>query len=51
MAVTHLDANDHVWKEEETQSSKENYTDVVCVCCGIHGELNDKTKEVFYPAT
>lgn len=51
MSETHVDANDHVWKETESQGNNENFTDVICILCGVPGQLSNKTKMVFYPAT
>jgi hypothetical protein len=52
MPVTPLDANDHVWRvPEDSQGHNERYTDVICELCGVPGQLDNNTKEVFYPAT
>ncbi len=42
----------HTWEEEvDSQFSTERYTDVVCVDCGCPGQMDNETKNVFYPAT
>lgn len=41
----------HEWKEVESQFTNDLFTDVVCVKCKCPGELNNQTKEVFFPAT
>lgn len=42
----------HVWAEEiDSQFSNEYATSVVCEKCKCPGERNEKTGEVFWPAT
>lgn len=41
----------HEWKEIDSQYNNEITTDVVCKKCGVHGEKDNKTGDVFYPAT
>ena len=43
---------EHEWKALiDSQFHNENSTDVVCVKCRCPGEMDNKTKEVFWPAT
>jgi hypothetical protein len=52
MPETHIDANDHVWRELiDSQGHNERYTDVECDICGVSGQLDNKTRIVYYPAT
>lgn len=41
----------HEWKGVESQFTNDLFTDVVCVKCQCPGELNNRTKEVYFPAT
>ncbi len=44
------DCFEHDWKEVDSDIGG-NRTDVVCRKCGCPGERDDKTGEVFWPAT
>lgn len=44
-------ACDHSWHEVESQFSSEYATDVRCEKCGCPGEKDNKTGDVFWPAT
>ena len=41
--------NYHVWRELDTGNEKT--VDVVCEICGVHGEKEIDTGDVFWPAT
>lgn len=41
----------HEWKEVDSQFNSELFTDVVCAKCQMPGQLDEQTKEVFFPAT
>jgi len=42
----------HEWQEKiDSQSHSENQTDVFCIKCGCPGERDNKTGDVFWPAT
>lgn len=42
----------HEWVETtDSQFTNELLTEVVCIKCEILGEMNNKTNEVFFPAT
>lgn len=42
----------HIWKTEiDSQAHSEYNIAVYCELCGVPGEQNVKTGEVFYPAT
>ncbi len=36
----------HTWKEIEDQSTKEDFTQVKCLKCGIFGELDNQNNEI-----
>ena len=36
----------HTWKEIEDQSTKEDFTRVKCLKCGIFGELDNQNNEI-----
>lgn len=41
----------HDWREVESQFSNEYFTDVRCALCAVPGQRDEKTGEVFWPAT
>lgn len=41
----------HEWREVDSQFNSELFTDVVCTKCQMPGQLDEQTKEVFFPAT
>lgn len=41
----------HEWEELDSQFNNENYTDVKCIHCGVYGEKDNKTDEVYWPVT
>lgn len=41
----------HEWKEVESQWNNERYTSVTCKKCHCPGERDERTGEVFWPAT
>lgn len=42
---------EHEWEEIDSQFSNEKITAVRCVKCDCPGELDNKTEEVFWPAS
>jgi len=43
---------EHDWKEAvDSQFSNEHETDVKCIRCGVAGSRNEKTGDVYWPAT
>jgi hypothetical protein len=48
------DGHEHEWIENPFDSmyaDKLDVTEVLCKLCGVPGEMDDDTKEVFWPAT
>lgn len=41
----------HEWKEIDSQFSNDLFTDVVCVKCQCPGQMDNQTRDVFYPVT
>ena len=41
----------HAWQEVESQFSNEHRSQVKCKTCGVPGERENDTGEVFWPAT
>ena len=41
----------HQWMEYEGQGTTLEKTDVKCSYCGVFGERDEKTKEVYWPCT
>jgi len=41
----------HVWKEYESEYTNEYHTQVRCIVCRCPGERDEKTGDVYWPAT
>ncbi len=41
----------HTWKPRGDFELGGNRSEVICVTCGVHGERDDATGEVYWPAT
>jgi hypothetical protein len=45
------DGHEHDWRVKDGQGNSELFTEVRCELCGIPGERDEKSGEVFWPAT
>jgi hypothetical protein len=45
------ECSQHQWKERQYADGGENWTCVICTLCGMPGERNDDTGDVYYPAS
>jgi len=43
--------HDHNWQERDSQFTNEVETDVKCSICGMAGSRDNKTGDVWFPAT
>ena len=41
----------HEWKSVDSQWDNEIYTTVRCKYCWMYGDLDERTGEIYYPAT
>ena len=41
----------HEWEVLDSMGNSQSFTDVRCVRCGVPGQLDNATNEVYYPAT